>query len=102
MPRSQTVPGPSQVTVVPSPMSQVASTGTARAVTVIPGTDAEAESPDCGHTYTQPSSDDLRAQVTVNWEVTWSGGGEAGTVPEMTTTASVSWPVVESHALVTR
>ncbi|GAB4001741.1 hypothetical protein GCM10029992_38070 [Glycomyces albus] len=66
------------------------------------GMDPEAASPDCGHTYTQPSSNDLRTSVTVAWEVTWSGGGESGSVPGMTTTASVTWPVVESHALVTR
>ena len=66
------------------------------------GMDAEAASPDCGHTYTQPSAEELKARVTVTWEVTWSGGGESGSVPAMVTTASVSWPVVESHALVTR
>ncbi len=65
------------------------------------GMDPEAESPDCGHTYTRPSTEDLRVEVTVSWEVTWSGGGESGSVPGMVTTASVAWPVVESHALVT-
>jgi hypothetical protein len=62
----------------------------------------EAESPDCGHTYTQPSEKELQVSVTVTWEVTWSGGGESGSVPDMVTTASASWPVTESHSLVTR
>jgi hypothetical protein len=66
------------------------------------GNDAKAASPDCGHTYTRPSATPLRTTVVVDWEVTWSGGGQSGTVPPMTTTASVSWTVTESHALVTR
>lgn len=66
------------------------------------GMDPEAASPDCGHTYTQPSEDELKVSLTVTWEVTWSGGGESGSVPGMVTTASVSWPVTESHALNTR
>lgn len=61
---------------------------------------AKAESPDCGHTYTQPSRNELKVTVTVSWQVTWSGGGESGSVPGMVTTASVSWTVTESHALV--
>ena len=65
------------------------------------GLDPEAESPDCGHVYTRPASTELTVEVTVDWEVTWSGGGESGSVPGMVTTASVSWPVIESHALMT-
>lgn len=71
-----------------------------------PGTDAEAEepSPDCGHTYTRSSastpSGEYTVNVTVTWDVSWSGGGASGTVPGMVTTASVSWPVAESQSLV--
>lgn len=65
------------------------------------GMDPEASSPDCGHTYTRPSGGPLKASVTVAWEVTWSGGGQSGSVLGMVTAASVTWPVVESHALVT-
>jgi hypothetical protein len=65
------------------------------------GMDPKASSPDCGHTYTQPSSNRLRVTATVSWRVTWSGGGASGSIPGMTTTAAVSWSVTESHALVT-
>jgi hypothetical protein len=63
---------------------------------------AEAESPDCGHVYEQPSAEELPVSVVITWEVSWSGGGESGTVPDMTTEATEAWPVTESHALVTR
>lgn len=64
----------------------------------------EAVSPTCGHTYTRSSarapSGEYTVQVTVAWDVTWSGGGASETVPGMVTTASVSWPVAESQSLV--
>lgn len=65
------------------------------------GVDARAASPDCGHVYALPSIAELRVTVTVSWEVTWSGGGASGSVPGMVTSSSVTWPVVESHALMT-
>jgi hypothetical protein len=65
--------------------------------------DELASSPDCGYTYTRSSarttSGEYTVSVTVTWNVTWSGGGESETVPGMTTTASVSWPVAESQSL---
>jgi hypothetical protein len=37
--------------------------------------------------------------VTVHWSVTWAGAGQSGTFPEMTTTSSASFRVLESPAL---
>ncbi|WP_156037316.1 hypothetical protein [Glycomyces tenuis] len=65
---------------------------------------AEDSSPDCGHTYTRSSahqpSGKYTVSVTVDWAVSWSGGGQSGTVPGMTTTAQALWPVAESQATV--
>ncbi|WP_335988502.1 hypothetical protein [Glycomyces sp. MUSA5-2] len=61
--------------------------------------DEEAESPDCGHVYEQPSEGELPVSVAITWEVSWSGGGESDTFPDMTTEANEAWPVTESHAL---
>jgi len=57
-------------------------------------------SPDCGHTYTRAGTFTLTATIT--WAVTWAGGGETGTAPALTTTASVPVRVMESQAVVTR
>lgn len=65
---------------------------------------AEDESPTCGHTYTRTSAGapdgEFAVSVTVEWAVSWSGGGASGTEPGMTTTAQTSWPVAQSPALV--
>ncbi|MEV6523196.1 hypothetical protein AB0M43_14695 [Longispora sp. NPDC051575] len=58
---------------------------------------ASAASPTCGHTYTRAGAYTLTATVT--WEVSWTGGGSSGTVPSLTTTASLTLLVVESQAL---
>lgn len=63
------------------------------------GADPKTASPDCGHTYTRPSDDEVEAQVTVTWRITWSGGGVSGTAPDMTTTATTTWPVLESQTV---
>lgn len=59
-------------------------------------------SPDCGYVYEQASESGLRVAVTVVWQVRWSGGGASGTAPDMTTTSSATWPVIESQSLVQR
>ena len=70
-----------------------------------PGTDPMLTSPDCGYTYTHSSAGApggvFTVTVTVTWEVTWAGAGESGTVPGLTTTASVPVTVQESQAVVT-
>lgn len=64
----------------------------------------EAASPTCGHTYTRSSAHvpggEYAVLVTVEWSVTWSGGGQSGTEPGMTTRATASWPVAESQSIV--
>lgn len=59
---------------------------------------------ECGHTYSRTSAGAVdgvfTVEVTVQWAVSWSGGGESGTEPGMTTTASTSWPVAQSQAVV--
>ncbi|WP_335986696.1 hypothetical protein [Glycomyces sp. MUSA5-2] len=65
--------------------------------------EAEDASPDCGHTYTSTSAGapggEYPVDVTVTWNITWSGGGESGTEPDMTTAAATSWPVAQSQAV---
>lgn len=67
------------------------------------GRDPRRASPDCGHTYRRSSAsepgDVFRVAATVNWDVTWSGVGEEGTFPGLTTTATTQFRVVEVQAL---
>ncbi|MEV0675886.1 hypothetical protein AB0I60_05110 [Actinosynnema sp. NPDC050436] len=37
--------------------------------------------------------------ATVHWTVTWSGAGQGGTFPDMTTTGSAMFRVAESQVL---
>jgi hypothetical protein len=104
------VPGMS-VTATATPTSVVWSPGDRTADVVCqgpgqpwrPGTDPRAASP-CGHTYLVGSAGEpgnafvLRAMVT--WTVSWTGGGQNGTVPPLTTTAAVRLPVAQSQAVV--
>ena len=61
-----------------------------------------ASSPTCGHTYTQPSgSGDYTVSATIEWTVTWAGGGQTGAFNDLTTTATEAVYVEQSHALVT-
>lgn len=69
------------------------------------GGDPKSASPDCGHTYRTPSagqpSDAFPVTATVNWTVTWSGAGQGGTFPNMTTSASTAMRVAESQGIAT-
>jgi hypothetical protein len=60
-------------------------------------------SPDCGHTYRRSSEgqpgNEYRVEATVHWSVTWSGAGQSGTFPDMTTTGATQFRVAESQAL---
>jgi len=62
-----------------------------------PGRDAAAASPTCGITYSAPGS--FALQATVTWNVSWAGGGVNGTAPAMTTTSSVTLPVMDDPAV---
>ncbi|GIH16095.1 hypothetical protein [Rugosimonospora africana] len=56
-----------------------------------------AKSSSCSHSYSAAGSYTLTATVT--WEISWAGGGQTGTVPALTTTASIAVPVQEAGAL---
>lgn len=103
------VPGVS-VTATARPMSVVWSTGDGAAVSCRgpgsafrAGDDPASASPTCGHTYRVSSASQPGAvftvRATVHWSVSWSGAGQGGTFPGLTTTASARVPVAESQAL---
>jgi hypothetical protein len=94
------------VTATATPIRLVISTGDGATVSCTgPGTawatgrDPDTASPDCGHTYLQPGSHAVTATVT--WRVSWVGGGQTGTVPDLTTTSTITLTVIESPALIT-
>lgn len=64
---------------------------------------AAAASPDCGHTYLRPSAGEpggrFPVTATVEWSVSWAGGGQAGTLPALTSTSSATLRVTEAQAL---
>lgn len=68
-----------------------------------PGANPRAASPDCGYTYHRSSAghpnDGFMVSATVHWSVGWSGAGQSGTFPDLTTTGTTSFHVVESQAL---
>jgi hypothetical protein len=70
-----------------------------------PGADPASPSPDCGHTYRLSSAgrpgEVFTVSVTVSWTVTWSGAGDGGTFPGLTTSGAAAFRVAESQALVT-
>jgi hypothetical protein len=67
------------------------------------GGDSKAASPDCGYTYRRSSAGQPRQafpiSATVHWTVTWSGAGQRGTFPNITTTSNAAFRVAESQAL---
>lgn len=103
------VPGVS-VTAVATPTSVSWSMGDGTTVTCTgagtpfrPGTDPMAPSPDCGHTYRTSSASQVGhvfpVTATVRWTVTWSGAGQSGTFPGLTTSGNTAFRVAESQAL---
>jgi hypothetical protein len=69
------------------------------------GSDPKSASPDCGYIYRTSSAgqrdETFQVTVAVNWTVTWSGAGENGVFPSMTTSASTTFRVAESQAVAT-
>ncbi len=65
--------------------------------------DPQSASPDCGHTYRTSSAGRsgsvFPVTAMVRWTVTWSGAGENGVFPGLTTTSSAAFRVAESQAL---
>jgi hypothetical protein len=103
------VPGVS-VTAVATPTSVAWSMGDGTTVTCAgpgtafrPGGDPKAPSPDCGHTYRTSSAREpgqaFGVTATMRWTVTWSGAGQGGTFPDLTTTGNTAFRVAESQAL---
>lgn len=66
---------------------------------------AAALSPTCGYLYKRASDTEPSGKFTVrateSWRVTWTGGGQSGTLPDLTATSSIAVRVAESQALVT-
>ncbi|AXK37718.1 hypothetical protein DVA86_28080 [Streptomyces armeniacus] len=60
-------------------------------------------SPDCGHTYRASSAGEpdeaYPVSATVRWSLAWSGAGESGAFPGLTTTSSAAFRVEESQAV---
>jgi len=113
-PRSATaqVPGVA-VTAVARPSRVVWSTGDGSTVTCTgpgtvwtPGGDPAAPSPTCGHTYRRSSSGSpggtFTVTATVSWDVAWAGGGQGGTVPDLSTVSTVAVTVTDMQAVVNR
>lgn len=110
-PHSATAAVPAvSVTATATPISVSWSTGDGATVTCRgPGTpfpaagDAQAASPDCGHTYQRSSAGSPGARfpitATVSWHVTWAGGGTAGVFPDLTTSTVAALRVAEAQAL---
>lgn len=105
------VPGVS-VTAVARPTSVTWSMGDGSSVTCTgPGTafpagaDPKSASPDCGYTYRTSSAgqrgEAFGVTATVHWTVTWSGAGQSGVFPNMTTTGSAAFRVAESQGITT-
>lgn len=105
------VPGVS-VTATAVPISVTWSMGDGGTVTCTgPGTsyatsaDPASASPDCGYTYRTSSAsqrgETFEVTATVDWTATWSGAGESGAFPTMTTSATVAFRVAESQAVAT-
>jgi hypothetical protein len=67
------------------------------------GDDPHSSSPDCGHTYRTSSAgqpgDAYPVTATVTWAITWSGGGQRGSLPALTSSSSTTFRVAESQAL---
>jgi len=103
------VPGVS-VTAVARPVSVEWAMGDGSTVTCAgPGTpygiggNPQSPSPDCGYTYRRSSAGrpggTFAVSATVDWTVTWSGAGQSGVFPGLTTTSGAGFAVAESQAL---
>lgn len=67
------------------------------------GGDPKAASPDCSHVYRISSAgrpdQAFPVIATVHWTIIWSGAGQSGTFPDLTTSASTQFQVAEAQAL---
>jgi hypothetical protein len=65
-----------------------------------PGSDASKAS-SCSHTYVTPSPPGgaYTLRATVTWEISWSGGGQSGTRPALSTTSQLALRVLSAGGL---
>lgn len=67
--------------------------------------DPHSGSPTCGHTYLRSSLDApghrFKVTATITWGIQWTAAGSGGTLPPLFTTATTSFRVAESQAIVT-
>lgn len=65
--------------------------------------DASAASPTCGHTYritsTAQPGQQFTVTATLSWQIRWAGGGQSGTLPDLTTAATVHWTVEQIQSV---
>jgi hypothetical protein len=66
-------------------------------------TDPSLPSPTCGHTYRVTSAaapgQQFQVTATLTWQITWVGGGQSGTFPDMTTIATARWTVQQVESV---
>lgn len=71
-----------------------------------PGMDPATASPDCGHVYRRSSATAVggtfTVTVTIAWQVTWAGAGQAGTIAGLSTVTTIPVRVQESQAVITQ
>lgn len=62
-----------------------------------------AASPDCGYVYRTSSASQadhlFQVTATIRWTIGWSGGGQSGVFPGLTTSSTTTYRVAESQAL---
>lgn len=67
------------------------------------GVDPRSASPDCGYVYRRSSAaqpgQEYRVIATIRWTITWSGAGQSGAFPVLTTSTTTTYRVAESQAL---
>jgi len=70
-----------------------------------PGADPASGSPDCGYTYRHRSlgqpGGTFPVRATVRWDVSWSGAGQTGEFPGLTTVSATQARVIDVPALTT-
>ncbi len=103
------VPGES-VTATATPESVIWNLGDGSTIACqgpgVPYTESDsptASSPTCGYTYSESSAgepnDAFTVTATVSWSVSWAGGGQTGTVPELYNSATTTLRVADVESL---
>ena len=65
--------------------------------------DASASSPTCGHTYLVTSAaapgEQFPVTASLSWKISWAGGGQSGTFPDLATSTTVHWSVEQVESV---